>query len=99
MSEEASADLDFEAVACLPHGIGPNRPTSGAAENRTGFEIKTGAVRSAYQGVARHDSSRQRNPIMRTGVMQCIHLFTQSKNRNFSSGYDDWLALAVGKID
>ena len=29
-------------------------------------------MRSAYKGVVRYDSSRKRNPIMRTGVMQRI---------------------------
>ena len=98
MSESSWADFDFEGVACSPHGIGPNRPASRAAEDYPGFQIKTGSVRPAYKGVVRHDSSRQRNPIMRTGVTERIHLFTQSKNRDFSASNDNRFALAVGKI-
>ena len=98
MSESSWADFDFEGVACSPHGISPNRPASGATEDCPGFQIKTSAMRSAYKGVVRYDSSRKRNPIMRTGVMQRIDLFAQSKNRDFSSGHDNRLALAVGKI-
>ena len=69
MSESSWANFNFKGVTCLSHGIGPNRPASRAAEDCPGFQVKTGPVRPAYKGVTRHDSSRQRNPIMRTGVM------------------------------
>jgi len=98
MSESSWADFDFEGVACSSHGIGPNRLASRAAEDCPGFQIKTSSVCSAYKGMVRHDSSRQRNPIVRTGVMQRIHLFTQSKDRDLSSSNDNRLTLAVGKI-
>ena len=98
MSASSWADFDCEGVAGSPYRIGPNRLASRAAEDCPGFQIKTGSVRPAYKSVTRRYSSRQRNPIVRTGVMQRIHLFTSSKNRDFSSGYDDRLALAVGKI-
>ena len=98
MNEESSADLDFESVAGAPHGIGPNRLASRATQGCSGFQIKTGAMGSAYQGVTRHASARQRNPIMRTGIMQRIDLFAQPKNHDFSSSNDDRLTLAVGEI-
>ncbi len=68
MSDSSWADFDFEGIAYSSHGIGPNRLASRAAEDGSGFQIKTGPMRPAYKGVVRHDSSRQRNPIMRTGV-------------------------------
>ena len=98
MSEESSADLDFESVACVPHRIGPNRLASRATKDCPGFQIKAGAVGSAYKGVIRHAAARQRNPIVRTGIMQRIHFSAQPKNHYFSSGDGHRLTLAVGKI-
>ncbi len=92
------ADFDFERVACAIHGIGPNRFAGRPPKNVSRSDIEAGPVRSAYKRVTCQAATGQWDAIMRTGVMQCIHLFTQSKDRDFSSGYDDRLALAVRKI-